>query len=647
MQDPEECKTPSRAGLVAKMFLFAMFVAVTMPSWIQGISRGIDGSWIVGLSLAEARGLVHGRDIAFTFGPLGFALVPTAHAGSSDHALPIRLAIFGLWCGSTGLLFFRVRGRFAPLVFLLAASLNGLPIPGGPSTTLIGMLTLAVLNFLILAELERRPGWAIPAAMLAGAAILTKFSTGVGCASALGIWSLIRIWREPTRQTARSLALLSLAYVGTMAVLFVAYGGPLSALPAYLRLSRELASGYSTQMVSSDVAYSPLVPAALVALTVLGLAVSARRRSALAPVFAIMLLPMFALYKGAIVRLDMGHFQLHWPTMFSLFALLMPVASQRPRLRLVTTLGVALLLAWTLRYPTVSREGLAAIPANWGSLIRFRETKTAFRAGQEKVRAELWLPERLRSQIGQEPVDVYPWEVMVAWANRLNWRPRPVFQAYASYTPILDELGAELYRDPARAPRYILYTYAAIDQELPSLVDSRTWAEMYRWYDCVDEAGDFLLLRRRPSPRWTGERLLLSATQAMKERLEIPEAPGGLTFLEADFELTLWGRLMAFLYRVEPPRVKLEFKDGSRSIHRTVWRNAGEGFLIGNVPRGQASVRTLFETGKGDECSAVTFRDISGWNFKKSFRVRLVHSPMKPDGGVARFAAGTARKAVR
>jgi hypothetical protein len=140
--------------------------------------------------------------------------------------------------------------------------------------------------------------------------------------------------------------------------------------------------------------------------------------------------------------------------------------------------------------------------------------------------------------IGRDPVDVYPWEVSTVWANNLNWRPRPVFQSYAAYTPLLDDLCADLYRDPARAPRYILYSHAATDQQIASLVDSRTWVEMLRWYDCIDQASEYLLLRRRPSPRWTGGSRLVSTVHSFKERLDVPVVPNGLTFPKADLELT-------------------------------------------------------------------------------------------------------------
>ncbi|WP_165219502.1 hypothetical protein [Aquisphaera insulae] len=644
----EKGESAPRAGWIARSLLLAVFVLVTAPEWITSASRGVDGSWILGLSMAEVRGLVHGRDIAFTFGPLGFALTPTSYAGSAHHALPIRLAIFAIWCGSTGLLLFRVRGRVAPLVFLLAASLNGLPIPLGPAWSLVGMLTLAVLNLLIVAEVDRRPAWAIPAAMLAGAAMLTKFSAGVSCSGALGVWALIQLRREPSLRTVKRLLLLSLAYFGTMASLFVAYGGPLSALPAYLKLSRELASGYSAQMVSSDPAISPFVPACLVGLTVLALALSARRRWALTPVLAIILFPMFVLYKGSIVRLDAGHLQLHWPTMFSLFGLLIPIAGRYERLGRRTTVAVAALLAWTLVFPSfTTRDLAAAVRNNWYNLFHFRAVSTAVRERDEALRISMSLPERVRARIGREPVDVFPCDISVVWANHLNWRPRPVFQSYAAYTPLLDERNAELYRDPGRAPRFILYSHYAIDQEVPSLVDSRTWIEIYRWYDFVDEAGEYLLLQRRSTPRWTGGSRLASATHSMKKRLEIPAVPNGLSFLKADIELTVWGRLMAFLYRVEPPRARLEFGDGSKAIVRTVWRNADGGFLISHVPRHLASVRTLFETGAGDECVAVTFRDVSGWNFRPTFRVRVMHSPPIEDRMEPEIAAAPGGEAIR
>lgn len=59
------------------------------------------------------------------------------------------------------------------------------------------------------------------------------------------------------------------------------------------------------------------------------------------------------------------------------------------------------------------------------------------------------------ARIGSEPVDIRPWEITIAWAYGLDWRPLPVIQDYTAYTPALDELNADALTAPD-GPRFVL-----------------------------------------------------------------------------------------------------------------------------------------------------------------------------------------------
>jgi hypothetical protein len=37
--------------------------------------------------------------------------------------------------------------------------------------------------------------------------------------------------------------------------------------------------------------------------------------------------------------------------------------------------------------------------------------------------------------VGEKTVDIFPWEISLAHAYNMNWKPRPVMQSYVAYTP--------------------------------------------------------------------------------------------------------------------------------------------------------------------------------------------------------------------
>ncbi|WP_165251433.1 hypothetical protein [Paludisphaera soli] len=626
MAEPVRPESLAVGAVVWRVLLLVGFVMLTIPQWVSQMGVGLDPSWITGLHLSADRGLAHGRDFIFTYGPLGFALCPKELGDLDLHSVAIRLGLNLFWWTSVGILLFRVKGYATPLVFAATMAISGIALDGEFNLSLYGAVILPVVGFLLLAELDRRPTWAIPAAFLAGAAILTKFNLGVACTAALGMWSLMRLARDPSRRVFARLMLLATVYFGSMIGFFLAYGGPLSTLWPFLQASGELASAYSTQM-TADEPGNPggVVAAIMLGLTVVGLVISLARRSTLTPAFVIMVAPMFILYKGAVVRQALSHFQLVWPVMVSLTALVLPAASRTLRTRVVATLVVATVLASGFWYSPTSVQKVALRGAsNWIGLCKLDETRSSMRDFDARLKREKALPASMRRRIGDESVDVYPWETSYIWTNDLEWSPRPVFQSYCAYTPRLDQMGADHYRGQ-RAPKFILYTHYAIDSQHPCAVDSRTWIEMLRWYDCVDRDGDMLLLQRRVQPRWRGAERLESTSLGFVKSYEPPAAEGGHVFLKAKFELSLLGKLQAIFYKVDPPLIRVHYSKGEPANHRLVWRNAAGGFLVSSLPRDVDGVVRLFQQGAADEVVSVSFHDPSGL-LKPEFRITALRS---------------------
>src|SRR5580698_7827923 len=80
--------------LFALALIYTDLIMVPVP-W-NNYGRGLGASWILGLNLAHAHGLVAGRDIVFTYGPLGYLIYPDPISGSPVLALLYRLGLYFL-----------------------------------------------------------------------------------------------------------------------------------------------------------------------------------------------------------------------------------------------------------------------------------------------------------------------------------------------------------------------------------------------------------------------------------------------------------------------------------------------------------------------------------------------------------------------
>ena len=614
--------------VVWRLLILIAFVMVTFPPWFGAMAAGLDASWMVGLNEASSRHMIYGRDIVFTYGPLGFILHPLELGSNLVHAVLFRLGLHILWWTSVGMLLFRIRGFVATLLFAAASLLSGIQF--GPTWDvnfgLTGVIILTTIGYLVLGHIDRRPIWAVPAMIVSAAALLAKFNIGVACTASIVVWAVIELLRDRSPRMLGRLGLLALTYVGTLGLLFRIYGGPINALGEFLRYSKEIASGYSSQMSSQGPATELTIISAVLAIAISAAAAGILLRARYTPALSITLFPLFVLFKSAIVRHDYGHIVTSLPPMVGFAAFLLPGCISRLQ-SWTTQAVVALAFLGALWFaPSSASSVLTRGAVSWVSLCKHEEVRASIRASDSKVKDQLKLPTPILSRIGSATVDVYPWDLCYITANGLNWKPRFVFQSYSAYHPTLDRRCAEGYRGE-NAPQYIVYSHQAIDYQHPCIVDPRTWMEIYRWYDVVDQANGLLLLKRRVSSRWDKVDKLGSRSIAFGERWEVPDGIQGPVILQAKLKLNPIGRLSSILYKVYPPRIRVEYKDGAVAEHRLVWQNVRSGFLVSSLPRDSSGVRLLLGEGEADRVRAVSFRGDHGC-FEREFQVTWLRASL-------------------
>ena len=204
-------------GIVWRLLILIAFVMVTFPPCFGVMGTGLDASWVIGLNEASSRHMVYGRDIVFTYGPLGFMLIPLDLGSNLVHAILFRLGLHILWWTSVGMLLFRTRGFVATLLFAAASLLSGIQsAPLDVNFQLAGVMILTTIGYLVLGHLDRRPLWAVPAMIVSAGALLAKFNIGVACAGSIVVWAVIELLRDRSLRMLGRLGLLALTYVGTL-----------------------------------------------------------------------------------------------------------------------------------------------------------------------------------------------------------------------------------------------------------------------------------------------------------------------------------------------------------------------------------------------------------------------------------------------
>jgi hypothetical protein len=429
---------------------FAVLVALcTWQIGMQPPGAGLDASWNAGLAIAADQGMQFGREIVFSYGPLGF--LQGSYVWFPDLAVLAFLFSLMLYLAFATALLWALRRSLGllPAAIVAFVALGTLPLLEQP-------LLLAVIASLALLETERsgRFLWAFTllAASFAAVETLVKLSTGPVIVAVF----VLALLGARARWTL--LAAFAALFGLELLVLWLAAGQSLAAVPDFLLNTWQIVSGYSSAMLRDlDVpgwkVTLATIAAALVTVGLVAGTATVRFRDARArwSALALVALAAFIVFKEGVVRTDAGHLTLYFSTAFGLWVAIPWARSRWPAL-----LAVAAAIA--LAGIPVRTPGLQTQLDPVGNLRHaVEETRTLFSPGRreramvegrESLRALYAIPPEMLAALRGRSVAVEPWEVAAAWAYELDWRPLPVFQNYSAYTTELDELNADAVADP-------------------------------------------------------------------------------------------------------------------------------------------------------------------------------------------------------
>jgi hypothetical protein len=175
--------------------------------------------------------------------------------------------------------------------------------------------------------------------------------------------------------------------------------------------------------------------------------------------------------------------------------------------------------------------------------------------------------------------DVYTYETSVLLASNNEWNPRPVFQSYTAYTPVLARLNEQHLRGPD-APDWVLIDLQTIEGRLPSLDDGASWPALFDNYSFVSYDGHYVLMRRGPVIQAQSNYSQIH-TEACRtgQTFSLPQADG-LLFAEVDLKPTLLGRLLLAFFNPPQLHIVIGLASGKTEHYRVTSNMMETGFLL-------------------------------------------------------------------
>lgn len=424
----------------------------TLPVGIGATGSSLDFSWIAGLYMAVDEGRHFGTEVVYTYGPLGFLVWPSLWIGSLAvvsfaYTIVVYFGFVAVLTWSLGRTVGLVTAAF--IVFFTSVAFgffDQLPL----------MLAIGVC---FIALREDRPTHGMSLLVYGGGllcAIEPLVKLSVGPPLVLMMFLAMVGARGDRREWA---TFIGIGVVGFFVLWFVT-GQGVGNLWDYADNGVQIIKGYGEAMGYHLAAAWEAVALAIFSIALVVGIHRARFRDTRAKWFAtaITAVVSYTSFK-------------YGTTQF--------VKSGPPTVAMASLLAVFLMAPWPRRRAPAFVVGTvifgaiivhaSGLPVTLDPVVRletFKESvELAIRPGlrhqkiaeeRNTLRTTLGVPQPILDAVAGKTVAIEPWEITVAWAYELDWKPMPVFQNYQAYTQQLDRLNAASAEDAENGPQTLL-----------------------------------------------------------------------------------------------------------------------------------------------------------------------------------------------
>jgi|CXWL01.1.fsa_nt_gi hypothetical protein len=617
-------------------------------SWPSLPSHELDPSWRMALGYCFEQGMQFGREVVFTYGPLGFVMGKTYS---------------GLQCWSL------IAGQLVlALIAAGAILLPGRRLPGAGRALYFGffllfgtgyedalhILVIALLGFELLRRVESSRPWrgGLIGGVLAGYAQI-KFTDFLFATFVVVVVVAYTAW-QGRRRAATGLAL---AYGGAYLGIWLACGQSLLNLPAYFYHSWQISEGYQWAMgfpTPAAALWKALVIVAVLAgYAALHLRLNPQKPRAVANA-ALLGAFLYLQWKHGFTRPDghmLGFFICALLPLTAYPALLDDPARLRRTHRAVF-IGAMALCLWGVEntLPGLVRRPLTIfqtkVVGNINSLIHWQETREHYRNRLAQEQSDTALP-RTRRLVGQASLDVLGHEQGIALFNGFNYRPRPVIQGYCTFTPALVKLNGDFFAS-ARVPQFVLQKVQSIDGRLPAMDDARALLLLAHRYRFVHLEKEHYLWQLAPGPfdpATVEPKPLRTATLEINRPLPVEDLAGQPLWVRIDLQPSLLGKIRRVLYKL--PQVMLSVQDvaGITRDYLLPLPQGRSGFIVNPLIEDQEDYRRFAANQLDKRVRALTLKipRAEAKYFAAAARVELSALPPFPDGASALSAPNADR----
>jgi hypothetical protein len=582
--------------------LLCYAAALTLPIEYTAASIGLDASWAFGLNYIAARNLTFGKDVLFTYGPLGYIAMPHNIGINLAIATAVRLLVWLVILWQLVVIYRNgLRGRAHAFVYVTAVVAANKVLIALPEYMFIVLLILLVHR---LFENPHRTFGLILLAVTVSFLCLFKFSAYIVSLAIAITYAGWRLLSNRFQLRIIELVLLALAIVGGP-LAFLAYEPSWSSLRAYFHGSMQFAIGYSEVMSLPTPSKAAFFLLALTAIfcAALGYA-AAKRLISIFPAMLAVILYFFA-FKHGFVRSDEGHLVPFYAFSFVLFAYLL--CQLTVGLRQAAGYGLGYLV-----FGIICMAAIGAIPGRRASWWSPREVlqKTSLLTDWNEIGRRLdvittqsidltrLIPSYLPLISGRR-VTILPYELSYGATGQVDLEPAYVLQSYSAFTNWLDLRMADRFRTRDSID-YVLLEWKTVDNRHPAFDTPATWASLYENYQPVSHTANDLLLARRAKPVLASLQEISTTIVEPGAWVEVPRRNHAVS-ATISMPLTSKGRVVRTVKKIGAVYIHCEVESGLHLRFRVPPDVLQYPFMINAVGTNAASMWDIWREGRSHD----------------------------------------------
>lgn len=564
------CKVPILA-ILSVFILFPDFLFIGIPSVNENSSpwESLDPSWNQGVLFAKVKNVVWGEDLVFTYGPLSF--LATRFITDDLKWMLIGFDIF-LSLNLFGFLYVKFKTSNHFLITVILVVLFTLIIPTYLGSGVPVLLFLLLIFWIVQSFKEPNHVNFILQSLILSLLFFIKFNTGLVSFAFVVLGTIYRFYAKANFKW------WSLIYIGFTFLLITILSGYLNvSIPSYISGGINIINGYNDIMYIFDKSNLPTIIFAVISILTVFLlllfSLIKDKKSGPEIIFYLTIFSMasYILFKQGFTRGDAQHIE-EFYMYFIILAMLFAINNEKPhtwtnKIQITSTIFILVIFCFKI----------SLYPIDFGqTLKRFDKSKYYLQISQTKSSfSDLFsneksfnLPQRIIDKIGQQSVDVIPWNMMMAFENKLNFTQRPIFQSYSAYNKFLGDLNASFYQSD-EAPKFVLYELQTIDYRYPLFDEPKTQLIILRNYSCVDTFNLnnrlVLLLEKKKN----ASKIKLVKSKSYQLHINDSIIPQENRFYEILIEKKIKGKIKSLVFHSPSIQLSIQTVSGRKNVYRT------------------------------------------------------------------------------